>query len=478
MPYRKGERRQSILFPQSIDEYIKEDDPVRVYDAFVEALDFDELGIVIDEHQVGNPPYYPKSLMKLLLYGYSYGERASRKLERATHHNLSFIWLMEGLKPDHKTISKFRRDNKTALKKVMKECARLCIKLKLIEGNTLFVDGSKIRANASIKNTWTEERCHKYLEKIDRRIDEILQECEEQDELEKDMDSMVQMEKELTDKQALKEKITGVLAEIKAGEKKALNSVDPDCVRIKGRQGSHAGYNGQIVVDEQHGLIVNSDVVAENNDLNQFSSQISQAQEVMGKKCETACADAGFANTEDLKEPDAAGITVIVPSQKQAGKQEPSEFAKERFKYDKEKDEYICPEGQILRFSHLIKSKHQRMYGIGKGEICQSCQSRLGGRKCTQSKNGRWVSRLENEEIKEKLERQYASLKGQEIYKLRQTKVELPFGHIKRNLKVGGFLLRGKEGVKAEMSLLSSCFNIARMITILGVIGAIAQLKT
>ena len=232
------------------------------------------------------------------------------------------------------------------------------------------------------------------------------------------------------------------------------------------------------MVDEQHGLIVNSDVVAENNDLNQFSSQISQAQEVMGKKCETACADAGFANTEDLKEPDAAGITVIVPSQKQAGKQEPSEFAKERFKYDKEKDEYICPEGQILRFSHLIKSKHQRMYGIGKGEICQSCQSRLGGRKCTQSKNGRWVSRLENEEIKEKLERQYASLKGQEIYKLRQTKVELPFGHIKRNLKVGGFLLRGKEGVKAEMSLLSSCFNIARMITILGVIGAIAQLKT
>ena len=177
MPYRKGERRQSILFPQSIDEYIKEDDPARVYDAFVEALNFNELGITLDENQVGNPSYYPKSMLKLLLYGPSYGERSSRKLERATHHNISFIWLMEGLTPDHKTIAKFRRDNKSALKNVMKQCAQLCLKLGLIEGNTLFMDGSKIRANASISNTWTEERCQKYLENIDQRIDEILKEC-------------------------------------------------------------------------------------------------------------------------------------------------------------------------------------------------------------------------------------------------------------------------------------------------------------
>ena len=474
MPYRKGERRQSILFPHSIEEYIKEDDPVRVYDAFVEALDFNDLGITLDENQVGNPSYYPKSMLKLLLYGPSYGERSSRKLERATHHNISFIWLMEGLTPDHKTIAKFRRDNISALKNVMKQCAQLCLKLGLIEGNTLFMDGSKIRANASISNTWTEERCQKYLVNINQRIDELLKECEEQDEIEKDMESLVKVKEELANKKTRRDKIAGVLAEIKQGEKKALNSVDPDCVRIKGRQGSHAGYNGQIVVDGKHGLIVNSDVVSENNDLNQFSSQLNQAQEVMGKKCETACADAGFANTENLKEPDAAGITVIVPSQKQAGKQEPSEFAKERFKYDKQKDEYICPEGQILKFSHLVENKHQRVYAIAKGEICQSCRQ-YG--KCTMSKNGRRVSRLENEEIKKKLEQQYASTKGQEIYKLRKSKVELPFGHIKSNLKVAGFLLRGLAGTKAEMSLLGSCFDIARMITILGVTGAIAQLK-
>ena len=120
-------------------------------------------------------------MLKLLIYGYSYGVRSSRKLERETHYNFSFIWLTGGLKPDHKTIAEFRRKNKSALKKVLKQCARLCIKLDLIEGNTLFVDGSKIRSNASIKNSWTKQRCDRHLKKIDKRIKEILSERETAD---------------------------------------------------------------------------------------------------------------------------------------------------------------------------------------------------------------------------------------------------------------------------------------------------------
>ena len=156
MAYRYGNREQMTLFPQSIEEYVESDAPVRAYDAFVESLDFEELGIEVDPDKVGNPQYDPKSMLKLLIYGYSYGTRGSRKLERETHYNLSFIWLMGGLKPDHKTISEFRRKNKRTLKKVLRQCARLCIKLGIIEGNTLFVDSTKIRANASIKNSWTE----------------------------------------------------------------------------------------------------------------------------------------------------------------------------------------------------------------------------------------------------------------------------------------------------------------------------------
>lgn len=119
------------LFPPSIEGYISSEDPVRVYDAFVEYLDFQGLGIEIDPHKIGNPAYDPKTMLKLLVWGYSYGIRSSRKLERAVHHNVSFMWLMGGVKPDHKTIANFRTDNKLALKKVLKQCARLCLKLSL-----------------------------------------------------------------------------------------------------------------------------------------------------------------------------------------------------------------------------------------------------------------------------------------------------------------------------------------------------------
>ena len=141
MAYRySDDRKQMMLFPESLDQYISPDHPVRAYDAFVDPLDFSELDITIDERKVGNSAYDPRLMLKLLLYAYSYGVKSSRKIEREVHNNLSFIWLMKNLKPDHKMIAEFRRHNKGALKKAFKLCARLCLKLGLIQGNVLFVD--------------------------------------------------------------------------------------------------------------------------------------------------------------------------------------------------------------------------------------------------------------------------------------------------------------------------------------------------
>lgn len=147
MAYRYGNSKQIRLFPQRIEDYVAPDDPVHAYDASVETLDFNQLVITLNPRKVSNLEYNPIAILKLLVYGYFHGFRSSPKLERTIHHNLSFIWLIVGLKPDHKTISKFRRKNLSALAQVLKECARICIKLNLIEGNTLFVDGSKLRAN-------------------------------------------------------------------------------------------------------------------------------------------------------------------------------------------------------------------------------------------------------------------------------------------------------------------------------------------
>jgi len=473
MAYRYGNRYQIKLLPQSIEDCIASNDPVRAYDAFVEALDFRTLGITLDSHKIGNSEYYPKGMLKLLVYGYSYGIRSSRKLERACHHNLSFIWLTSGLKPDHKTIAEYRRRNRSALANVLKQCARICIKLNLIEGNTLFLDGSKIRANASIKNTWTKEKAQKALKHIDERISDILTQCDTVDEAEEGTGSLVTMDKELKDQKILKSKVKSILKELEEEKQKSLNTTDPECTRINSLQGSHAGYNLQSTVDKKCGLILSSDVVSENNDLNQFASQINQANQILGKKCKTAVADSGYATTEELEKIDQQGIKVIVPSQRQAKKGEPHEFAKERFTYDPKNDGYICPLGYKLIFYRL--NKKNKAYLISDKRICLACPH-YGT--CTRSKTGRMVTRLLNEEVRQRLEAQYEEPQSQEIYKLRKQKAELPFGHIKRNLKVDSFLLRGLKGVRAEASILATCFNLVRMINLLGVPALVRELNT
>jgi len=474
MAYRYGDRNQITLLPASVEEYVAQEAPVRAYDAFVDALNLKALGIKVDSNRVGNPSYDPKAMLKLLVYGYSYGVRSSRKLEREVNYNLSFIWLVGGLKPDFKTIAEFRRNNKKALKRVLKQCARLCIRLDLIAGNTLFVDGTKIRANASLKNTWDKKRCEKALKKVDKRIEEILRECETADEAEDGDPSLVALNKELKDKKKLKKKVENILSELEESAEKSLNMVDRDCARVNSVQGSHAGYNAQIVADEKNGLIVSSNVVKENNDLNQFALQVEDANETLGKKCDAAVADAGYATTDELKKVADQDIKVVVPSQRQATKSKVKEFDKKHFTYDSEKDCYICPEGQVLKYRYENRSLRSKVYMIESSSLCKRCRH-FG--KCTRSRSGRKVTRLNNEETRAKFEAEYLKPESQKIYKLRKEKVELPFGHIKRNLKVGGFLLRGLEGVGSEMSLLSTCFNIVRMITLLGVKGLIERLK-
>jgi transposase len=463
-----------MLLPASVEEYIPQGAPVRAYDAFVDSLDFEKLGIQIEPEKVGCPQYDPKAMLKLLVYGYSYGIRSSRKLEREAHYNLSFIWLVGGMQPDHKTIAEFRRKNKAALANVLRQCARVCIELGLIEGNTLFVDGSKMRASAGMNNTWDRDRCLRRLEKIDARIAEILSECERADRKERDDCSLVRMENDLADNNKLRARVQGILERLDVEQKKSINTTDPDCTKIHGRQGSHAGYNAQAVVDEKHGLIVSSDVVNENNDLHQFARQTRRAAETLGKKPQTACADAGYANIKELEKIDQQGIEVIVPSSRQASKKEPGPFDRRNFKYDKDADTYTCPEGKILRHTRTNPENGHKDYSA-EARTCKECRN-FG--LCTNSRYGRTVIRLVKEELVEKLERQYEQPAGQKIYELRKQKAELPYGHIKHNLKAGGFLLRGLAGVRAEVSLLASCFNIARMIGIIGVprlIGLLAR---
>ncbi len=474
MAYRFGNRKQMTMLPQCIEDYVEEDASVRAYDTFINALDFDDLGIELNPDKVGNSQYDPRAMLKLLVYSYSYGVHSSRKIEREVHYNMSFIWLTGGLKPDHKTIAEFRRKNIHALKKVLKQTVRICIKLNLIDGNTLFVDGSKFRANAARENTHRKEWYVKQIGIIDKRIDELLAECENIDKDEEEQTGYVRLDKKISQSRKLKEKIKQILSEMDETKQNKTNMTDPDCVIMKGRQGSHASYNVQSVVDDKNGLIVHSETVRDNNDLKQFANQVDKANQKVFGKCQVACADSGYAGIEELEKIDKQGIHVVVPSKRQALHKPAGQFDKSKFMYNKKADCYYCSEGHQLKYVGIDKKRGKQNYQIAQKDVCISCRH-YG--KCTSSKYGRRVSRYVNEETRERFERQYQAGKYCQIYAKRKMKVEHPFGHIKRNLGYNSFLLRGLEKVEGEISLLSSCFNLTRMINIMGVERLIEGIK-
>ena len=474
MAYRYGQdRQQMMLFPQSIDQYVPDDHPVRAYDAFVDTLDFKQLGITINTRQVGNSQYDPRTMLKLLLYGYSYGIRSSRKLEREAHNNLSFIWLMKNLKPDHKTIAEFRRKNRSVLKRSLKLCAQLCIKLDLINGNTLFVDSTKVRASAGKKHQHKKKWYKKQLIKVDQRINQILDECDQVDADEAQLNSMVKMPKELAKNKKLKETIKAALAEFETrgtktrnSKERMVNRTDPESNMMKGVQGTHPSYAVHNVVDDENGLIVHTDAVSDANDGNQLAGQVKGAENNLDQPCNVACADAGYSDIDQIDQVETDGRKVIVPSQHQVSHKEPKSFSKREFTYDSESDCYICPEGHYLVFRrYQDKEKTKRDYRIEKPILCRACKN-FG--KCTSSKQGRTIVRHIKEELKEKVEARYSSPEGQQIYERRKARVEHPFGYMKKNLGFGQFLLRGIQGAQAEASLVATCFNLTRMISLLG----------
>ncbi len=476
MAYKIGEKNQHIMFPPVIDDYIKEDDPVRVYDAFVDSLDLKDLGIDCIP-KTGAPTYFPKNMLKLALYGPSYGILSSRKLERACHHNLSFIWLMDNLKPDYRTIARFRAKYADAIKKVLKECVRLCIKMDLIEGNTLFIDGSKFRANASIDKTYTQEGLAKELKRIDKKIDKLINECTKIDKHEEPEKSHVKIQKKIKNKQDLANHVKSLMQELKDSDKKNINITDPDSVKTKSHEGIHNYHNVQVVTDQKHGLIVSAEAVSQHTDSGQLSKQIENATENLNKKPKNVCADAGYFKSEDLDKIDK-DITVIVPSIKQTkeerSKKTKNRFDKDNFQYDKERNEYICPEGKRLTYKGYDKAKGKIAYRADTKD-CRKCKHR---KKCTSSKTGRSIKRLAYEETKLKHEAIYKSDYGQNIFKHRKEFAERPQGHIKHNLNVRHFLLRGIKKVNAEASILATCFNIRRLMTIIEIPELILRLKT
>lgn len=475
MAYKVSNRMQQIFLPTTIDDYVKQDDPVRVHDAFVDALDFKKLGIPLDDYKAGADEYYPREMLKLLIYGYSYGFRSSRKLERACKHNLSFMWLIGGLTPAYRTIARFRDKYKEQIKSILKQSVQMCIKLDLIDGNSLFIDSSVFKANAALNKTYDHKRCQKALNKINDHIDQLVDDIQRLDTQEQDAEPLTQLNEELADQEKRKERIQEIVKELNQRQKHCTkeqtpfyNTTDPECSKIHKSNKTTAGYSVQASVDGKHGLIVYAQSTNVCSDAGQFNDQIQKAKDVLDRSPKVATADTGYYSLKDLSKVDK-DIAIIVPTQKQVLKErkkdKPTPFDKERFRYDEESDQYICPQGHRFNRVGLDKGKQQYSYRTKKGN-CLSC---LHFKECTNSPKGRTIKRSIHEKLKNQLEQIYESKQGQKIYAQRKQRAELPFGHLKRNLGAREFLLKGKSGTNAEVSLMSTCFNITRMVSLIGI---------
>ena len=443
MGYIKGqERNQSVLFPGTVDEYLAENNEVRAIAAFLGRLDFEKLGFVRGRAAgTGRPGYDPRLLMGLFLWGHLNGIRSSRKLERESHRNLEVIWLCEQLRPDFKTIADFRKDNGAGIKGVVVEFRLWCMAEGLYGKEIVAVDGSKFKAVNSKGRNFTRKKLSQIIARERAKISEYLEAVAEADERESE-------EPELSAAQ-LKEKIAGLeryLAEheelerqLEATGESQVSLTDPEAKLMKTAKGSEVSYNVQTAVDSKHKLIAAYEVTNERNDLGQLAVMALQAKEALQVAELTVLADGGYYEGNALKECEEAGVTTYVPPPESREAKRRGIFERKQFRYDKERDLYLCPQGEELHWTKTTndreRNKQLKVYAT---KACAQCPLRA---QCTTSKYGRKIKRWVDQGVIDRLQ---ARNRGRpELLKQRKTLAEHPFGTIKWGMNQGFFLLKG-----------------------------------
>ena len=467
MSFIKGTSRSDVLLlPEAIDDYITDDNPVRFIDAFVEGLDLEELGFSrTTPAHTGRPAYDPVDLLKLYIYGYINRTRSSRLLEKESHRNLELIWLMRKLKPDFKTISDFRKDNAEAIKKVCREFTMLCKRLELFGGEFVAIDGSKFKAQNSKSRNFGDKKLDKAIKEIDKKIQSYLDELDEADEQEADVKTPTasQLKEKIDQLRKRRGKHQQTREQLKQSGQSQISLTDADSRAMKVSQGADVCYNVQTVVDSLHKLIVEHEVTNEPTDHAQLSKMALLAKQTLGVEELEAVADRGYYDGAEVKKCEQAGITVYVAKQQTSANRKRGLFTKEDFRYDSQKDCYVCPAGKELAYRHdsVELGRHIRYYSTNE---CRSCQIKP---QCTRNKKVRRISRWVDEAILEHMSQRVRA--SPEKMKKRKELVEHPFGTMKRGMNSGYFLMRGIKKVGAEMSLTVLGYNIKRVINILGV---------
>jgi transposase len=471
----EGENRyQSTLFPERLDDYIAEDNAVRVVDAFVGKLDLLRLGFdgVIPE-STGRPGYHPAMMLKLYIYGYLNRIQSSRRLEREAQRNVELLWLTGRLMPAFKTIADFRRDNREAICTVCLEFIELCRELQLFSGVLVAIDGSKFKAVNSRDNNYTVKSVKRRLKKTQENIERYLAKLDDVDAEEPELREVTakELRKKIASMEAKMDELKARQQEVAEHPDKQVSATDPDCRSMtKPGGGSVVGYNVQTAVDEKHHLIVTHEVTNDTTDRAQLDNMGKQAKRVLDASTLTVVADAGYYEGQAIVDCYEDGIQALVPKINTSSSKSKGKYSKADFKYDAERNEYVCPAGERLtyRFDSVEDGKTLRVY-MRYG--CSSCALQAQCMTATEKRIKRW----EHEDVLDKAQDDLK--KHPEAMRQRKALAEHPFSTIKQLMGSTHFLMRRLPNVKAEMSLNVLAYNMKRAINVLGADKIIGALK-
>ena len=409
-------RYQATLFPEVLDEVVGPDDPVRVIDAFVETLDLAALGFSkVAAEEMGRPPYAPGDLLKLYIYGYLHRIRASRRLEAETHRNVQVMWLLNRLTPAFKTIADFRKDHVEAIVGVCRAFIRFCREQSLFGAELLAIDGTKIAAVASRKQVMTPKRIKKMNAAIDRKIAEYLASMDEADREEPgSAGKPADIAAAIEALKAQKARLQGQAEDLAARGLKQMVMTEREAKLMRTPHGHAVAYNAQTAVDVEHKLIVAFDLTNEGNDYRQLHPMAVQGKAAVGADEVTVVADTGYSNGEHGALCERDGITAIVP-----------------------RAETVNPQ-------------------------------------CTEAAR-RVIVRDFYEDAREAMHRRATD---EPVWmKHRRETVEHPFGTMKWLMAHPRFLIKGLKKAKAELALGVLCYNLKRVISILGVPALLEALE-
>lgn len=469
------DRHQSVMFPESLEEYVSDDNQVRAIDAFVESMDLELLGFEkARAKHTGRPPYNPADLLKLYLYGYLNRTRSSRQLERETYRNLEVLWLIRKLHPDFKTIADFRSHNTQAIRNVCRWFSVLCRNEGLFGGEMIAIDGSKFKASNSKKRNFTRAKLKRLIKETDQKIDEYLNQLDEEDQ--KSSDVKPPTAEELRNKiENMKENIKKYRALEKDMTENGLTQVsltDPDSRAMYLGQAIQISYNPQIAVDAKYKLIVDHELTNSVTDLGQLAPLALRVKDFLKVSGFELLADRGYYFCQQIKECIDAGILPYVPKPNNSRNRKQKMFTKEDFTYLPEKDAYLCPNKKLLPYKlSTIDSGRNIRYYRASSTGCKTCNLKS---KCTRASSRR-LSRLEDEGV---LEQMAERIRANPLkVSLRKTLAEHPFGSLKRFMDHGYFLMRGIRKVSAEMSLSVLAYNFKRVFNVKGSQSLIAALS-